>query len=317
MKQSATRSETIMVTGAAGLVGRAVVGQLAARGQAVLALDRRAARIDQIDVIECDTRDIHRLNFLARQADIGAIVHCGTYSGPMVGRGNPYDMMAVNVMGTANVLELARISGMRRFVYCSSASVYGSTAAGPVQEDSALSPSTLYGATKLAAEQLVLAYAREQGVDAAALRLSWIYGPNRETACVLRKMIDDAAAGRPTRLGWGMDFHRQYIHSDDVARAVIATLDAPLLRQRVYNITGESFVTLGAVADIVRTALPQAEIELAPGPDPQDDDHHRLDTRAAREELGFRPQISLEEGIGAMIATLAARNTSKKDERQC
>src|SRR5690606_27532373 len=143
-------------------------------------------------IVDCDLRDTHRLHQLAFGQDLDSIVHCGAHSGPMVARDNPYDLVAVNVVGTANVLEVARLQRVRRFVNCSSVSVYGSTSAGPVREDPALHPSTVYGATKLAAEHLATAYAREHGLDAVSLRLSWVYGPRRTTSCLLRRMIEDA-----------------------------------------------------------------------------------------------------------------------------
>lgn len=305
MTSTPSSAKTVLVTGAGGLVGGAVVAQLAARGDAVVALDRFAGSVAGMPIVECDLRDIHRLHGIAQKAD--AIIHCGGYSGPMLGRENPHDMITVNVTGTANLLELARLIGMRRFVYCSSMSVYGSTATGPVDEHSYLEPATVYGATKLAAEQLVIAYARDHGLDTAALRLSWIYGPNRTTACILRRMIDDALSGRPTRQNWGADFPRQYIHAEDAARALVAALDAGCLKKRVYNITGASRVTLGELAALVRQSLPDADIVLDPGPAPDDDYHHEFDLSAARAELGFSPQIALGDGIAAMVADLRRR----------
>lgn len=307
MTSNLSSPKPVLVTGAAGLVGSAVVAQLASRGEPVVGLDKFAGSVAGVPVIDCDLRDIHRLHGIAHKANAGAIIHCGGYSGPMLGRENPHEMIEVNVTGTTNLLELARLVGMRRFVYCSSMSVYGSTTSGPVDEHSYLEPATVYGATKLAAEQLVLAYARDHGLDTAALRLSWIYGPNRTTACILRKMIEDALEGKSTRQSWGVDFPRQYIHGDDAARALVAALDAEVLKKRVYNITGESRVTLGELAGFVRQSLPDADIMLDPGNAPDDDYHHEFNTSAARAELGFRPQIALGDGVAAMVTELRRR----------
>lgn len=300
-------AKPVLVTGAGGLVGGSVVTQLASRGEHVVGLDKFPSSVAGVEIVECDLRDIRRLYGIVHKANAGAIIHCGGYSGPMLGRENPHDMIEVNVTGTANLLELARLTGMRRFVYCSSMSVYGSTTAGPVDEHSYLEPATVYGATKLAAEQLVIAYARDHGLDTAALRLSWIYGPNRKTTCILRQMIDDALHGKPTTQSWGADFPRQYIHSDDAARALLAALDSQGLKKRVYNITGESRVTLGELSDLVRQSLPDADIMLGPGPAPDDDYHHEFNTSAARAELGFRPHIPLSNGVADMVTELRRR----------
>lgn len=301
---STTTSERVLVTGASGLVGSAVVRRLSAEGFVVTAVDKFPGEAGGVIVSACDLRDVHRMYAIACAGTIDTIIHCGGYSGPMVGRENPYDMIEVNVTGTANLLELGRVMSVRRFIYCSSMSVYGSTSMGPVSESSPLAPATVYGATKLAAEQLVIAYGREHGIDAAALRLSWVYGPQRTNACILRRMIEDAIDGRATTQDWGSDFPRQYIHSEDAAAALIAAMNAPKLRSRIYNITGESTVTLGELADLVRTVMPEARIDLQRGPAPDDDYHHPFSTSAARNELGFVPRISLAEGVEAMVAEI-------------
>lgn len=293
-----------LVTGAGGLVGRAVTARLRSRGDRVVGIDRTASGDGQERVIDCDLRDTHRLHQFAAGQGLDTIIHCGAHSGPMVARDNPYDLVAVNVVGTANVLEVARIHRVRRFVNCSSVSVYGSTKAGPVPEDTALHPGTVYGATKLAAEHLATAYAREHGLDAVSLRLSWVYGPNRTTSCLLRRMVADALEGRPTRVEWGADFYRQYIHADDAAAALVAAVDAPSVARRVYNVTGGSYQTLAETAECVRRVLPQAEISLAPGRDPGDDVQHRFDISAAEQDLGYVPAVALEDGIRSFAEAL-------------
>lgn len=305
-------ARTHFITGAAGLVGRAVAEKLVARGDRVVAIDRNASFLPFGNVIACDLKDIHRLYALAGDVELDSVIHCGAYSGPMVARDNPYDLVAVNVMGTANVLELARVARVRRFINCSSVSVYGSTASGPVKEDAHLAPSTVYGATKLAAEALVTAFAREHGIDGASFRLSWVYGPNRSTPCLLGRVLRDALSGKATEIAWGRDFHRQYIHADDAADGLIAGLDAARLSTRVFNLTGANYQTLEETAALVRQILPQAQISLGNGPDPGDDLQHEFDISAAVNELGYRPSISLEQGIRQFVAAIARQNDSSE-----
>ncbi|MQB12432.1 NAD(P)-dependent oxidoreductase [Agrobacterium sp. ICMP 6402] len=306
-------ARTHFITGAAGLVGQAVAEKLVARGDRVTAVDRNAAVLSFGEVIGCDLKDVHRLHALAGGQELDSIIHCGAYSGPMVARDNPYDLVAVNVMGTANVLEIARTFRVRRFINCSSVSVYGPTENGPVREDVHLSPSTVYGATKLAAEALVTAFAREHGVDAASFRLSWVYGPNRSTPCFLGRLLRDALSGRTTELAWGRDFHRQYIHADDAANGLIAGLDADVLSTRVFNLTGANYQTLEETAALVGRILPQARISLGYGPDPGDDIQHEFDISAAEDELGYRPSISLEQGIRQFVAAINREHDNSKE----
>jgi UDP-glucuronate 4-epimerase len=137
---------TILVTGAAGLLGNAVRILLETSGQWVLPIDRVPQTEEGRQIIACDLSDVHRLHALAVENRITGIIHCGAHSGPMVARDNPYSMVQVNIVGTANVLEIARIHGAR-FVFCSSTSAYGNTPEGLVPEDVPLVPTSVYGAS--------------------------------------------------------------------------------------------------------------------------------------------------------------------------
>ena len=294
------RDRPVMVTGAKGLIGHAVRVALEAAGRPVLAVDREAGSVAGRPVLAGDVTAVHRLHALARETGgFAGILHCGAFSGPMVARDNPSAIVAINIAGTANILELARIHAVPRVVVCSSVDVYGHTPAGlcPVPEATPLHPTTVYGASKAAAEALVDGYAGQFGLDGLSLRIGWAYGPRRSTACTLREMLRHALAGRPFTLSYGADRHRQYVHVDDVARALVLALDAPNPRQRAYNINGGTYVTLGEIAAIVRRVVPGAVIDLVPDVDPLDDRQARFDLSAAARDLGFTPSIGLEDGI--------------------
>jgi UDP-glucuronate 4-epimerase len=308
---------TVIVTGGAGLLGNAVRDLLEMRGTEVIAIDRVGATEEGKPLTVCDVTDVHRLHAVATGRNVGGIVHCGAFSGPMVERTNPNAMVRVNIVGTANMLELARIHSVARFVFCSSTSAFGNTAPGTgaepdlVPEDVPLRPTSVYGASKAASEQLVSTYARQYGVDGVSLRISWVYGPRRVTDCAIRGMIEDALAGRRTDMPFGRNFPRQYIHVADAARALVSALDAPTLTRRIYTATGGSYATLGEIGDIVTSILPDARIKLGSGPDPVDDVQGRFDISAIERDLGFRPSIGLEDGIRSYAAWLAGRATKR------
>ena len=303
-------AKPILVTGAAGLIGNKVRQILDERGDRVIAVDRQTGSDTFGQVIACDLGDVHRVHELTRDG-ISGVIHCGAHSGPMVARDNPYSMVQVNIVGTANVLEVARVHKATRFIYCSSTSACGPTPPGPVPEDVTMRPSTIYGASKVAGEQLVSTYASQYELNGTSLRLSWVYGPRRTTDCVIRTMITDAQAGRPTRVEFGRDFPRQYIHVNDAAAALVMAFDKIVLPRRSYTITGGTYKTLGQIADIVRAQFPLADIELGAGSDPVDDVQHEFDISAARRDLGYSPRYDLEKGIGEYAAWLAAQNSRK------
>ncbi|MEZ5862996.1 MAG: NAD(P)-dependent oxidoreductase [Geminicoccaceae bacterium] len=298
----------ILVTGALGLIGNAARVALEDAGRPVVAVDRVAGEVAGRPVLAGDVTAVHRLHALALEhGGFAGILHCGAFSGPMVAADDPAAMVAVNITGTANMLELARIHRVPRLVFCSSVSAYGNTPDGldPVPEATPLHPTSVYGASKAAGEALVDGYAAQHGVDGLALRIGWVYGPRRTTACAIRDMLQHARAGRPFHLPFGADHHRQYVHVDDVARALVLALDAERPGQRAYNINGGTRVTLGEIAGIVGRVVPGASLTLEPGPDPVDDRQAQFDLSTAERDLGFRPAIGLEDGIRRYAAWLA------------
>ncbi len=305
MNRNHSSDKPILVTGAGGLVGRQLVRRLSEQQRSVLAIDRFSSVTEEgIEIQECDLGDVHRLHAIAQQG-IDSVVHCAAYSGPMVARDAPYSMVQVNIVGTANMLELARIHNARRFVYCSSTSAYGVTERPPVMEDSTLRPASLYGASKVASEYITTAYANQYGLSAASIRLSWVYGPGRTTPCVIRTMIEDALAKRPTKMPFGSDFPRQFIYVDDAVDGLVNALDAPTLPRSTYNVTGNTQTTLEQVADFVRAVFTDAVIELQPGPDPVDEFQEKFSIEAARRDLGYEPRVALEQGIRAYANWIA------------
>ena len=292
-------SGAVVVTGSAGLIGFGVASRLAREGRAVIGTDRIQPREDGgFPSTDAELTDVHKLHAICDR-DIAAIVHCGAVSGPMLGRDNPRAVIETNVAGTANLLEIARQRGVR-LVFCSSTSAYGDTAAGLdlVPEDAPLAAGDIYGATKASGDILTRAYAAQTGLDGIVLRFSWVYGPRRRTPCVVRDMIKDAQAGRATRLPYGRGFTRQYVYIDDVVSAVIAALDAGEIgAQRAFNVTGGQRLDFGEIADAVSRAVPEAQIALGDGADPEDQSHGRFDISAAARALGWQPRVAFADGV--------------------
>jgi nucleoside-diphosphate-sugar epimerase len=288
----------VLLTGAAGLVGRSVALRLRNDGIDFLGIDISGEKIDGVEVVQCDVRDIQRLHEITLQQKPTAVIHCGAYSGPMLGLDNPAAVISLNVGGTANLLDVSRIHGIRRFIFCSSVSAVGPTIA-PVDENVVLRPTTVYGATKAACEHLVSAYRYSFGIEAVCLRLTSVWGPNRKTACVLGAMIKNTVANRETRMEAGGYSPTQYLHVDDAADAIVRALQSDSLQQHAYNIAGDRVMPLSDVAAIVRYVLPGAKITVGPGSNPLWEWQSEFLLSAASRDLGFTPRVSLEDGIRA------------------
>ena len=295
----------VLLTGAAGLVGRGVAQRLRNDRIDHIGVDVAGGKVDGFDVVQCDVRDIQRLHEIALRQKPTAVIHCGAYSGPMLGQDNPAAVIAVNVGGTANLLDLSRIHAIKRFIFCSSISAVGPTAS-PIDENAVLAPTTVYGATKAACEHLVTAYRHAHGMETVCLRLHSVWGPNRTTACALGAMIKNAIANRETRMEAGGDAPTQYLHVDDAADAIARALQAKTLPQPIYNIAGDRVIPLFEVAEIVRRVLPGARITVGSGGNPLWEWQEEFRLGAAARDLGFMPRVKFEDAIRAFAQAAKA-----------
>jgi UDP-glucuronate 4-epimerase len=303
---------TILVTGAAGFIGRPVAAALQAQGRPVVGTDILPAGDAAFPFVRTDLADAEALGALVAAHEVKAVIHCGAISGPMLARDRPDLVVAVNIGGTTTLLEQARRRGMRRFVFCSSAQAYGDTGPAPVREDSPFNATDLYGASKAACDLVMRAYRAQYGLSAVALRISYAYGPGRSTACAVRSMLADALSERPTRLGWGAGHERAYLFIEDAVAGVIAALDAPAPTQAFYNLASSEGRTMDAIAAEVRALLPQADIVLGPGPNPLNYHRETLDIAAASRDFGWRPRFSLKTGLTAYLAWMRAQPTERR-----
>jgi UDP-glucuronate 4-epimerase len=300
-------SGPILVTGAAGLIGGRLVSRLVADGVAVIATDQRAVETPAgTRWATVDLLDGPALGALMREAKVGAIVHAGAISGPMVAAGNPHQVMSVNVGGTLNIAEAALRTGVERLIALSSAGVYGAQATlDPVPEDAPLNVTDIYGASKIAAETVLRAYRHDHSLPAIVLRPSSVYGPGRMTACFIRDMIDHARRGDPLALAPEGACRRQFVHVDDVVAAILGALNAPRFDHFAFNVSGGTWLSEQEIAARAAPVLPGLRIASIAAPARcLDGEMGPLDTARAQAAFGFSPSIPLAEGIAAYAATL-------------
>ncbi len=288
-----------MVTGGLGYCGRHVVAALARRGELVVSYNRDYAEdgAPHVTLVQGELYDIPRLLSVMREHDVSRIVHTAAMSHPDLSVDFPLATFHANVEGTVHLLEAARLAGIRRIVYFSSETVYGNVD-GPVREDAALHPTTPYGVTKVTGELLADVYNRLYGMDIVSLRFSEVYGPGNRMPTALRDMLLAAVHQRPFRMPDGGDHRFQFIHVDDVARATLCALQCEEPKSRVFNISGGSQVALRDAVDLVRRIVSDADIEVGPGVCHLDR-QGQWDISNAGEQLGYRPQVTLEAGIAS------------------
>jgi UDP-glucuronate 4-epimerase len=300
----------ILITGAAGFIGTALGQRLTDAGERVVGVDVVPADKSPFPCIVADVRDADAIYELCRSFGVDRIVHAGGISGRSVQREDKTASIAVNVMGTAVIFEVARRLSARRVVLCSSGSAYGRCDLDLVTEDARLVPVNSYGASKVASEAILHAYAEETGIDGIALRIFQAYGPFRRTACTIRTMVEASINGTTAKVRYRPDARCQFVYIDDVVAALMAALSVTRHSRRTYNVTGGTSLTLAEVATIAGKVLQGFPVEFGDDPLSREYCLRQIDISAAERDLGYVPKVGLAEGIAAYAARLRARQSA-------
>jgi len=216
----------------------------------------------------------------------------------------PVKTVEVNVVGSLNVYEVARALKVKRVVGFSTVWVYGKTVREPVDEDHPCSPSSPYAISKFAAESMGLWYHQAYGVDFISVRPSSVYGPRLRSGYAPILMLENAINGQATRWPTGRDHGVDFVNVKDVASGVLLALDVDgaRLRHRAFNITSGKAYSLKEVKEVIRSLIPEAEIELGPGiVEEWDSATGTISNIRARRELGYKPRYDLREGFKEVI----------------
>ena len=308
-----------LVTGGAGFIGSHLSEGLLDAGAEVIALDSFTdyypRAIKEANVAALRGRPGYRLVEAAiADADLAALLdgvthvfHLAAQAGVRKSWGRDFRVYTeLNVDATQILLEACVGQPIERVVYASSSSVYGDLVTMPMQEHVPLHPVSPYGVTKLSAEQLCYLYFVNHGVPAVSLRYFTVYGPRQRPDMGFHRFFSAIEAGRPLiQFGDGLQT-RDFTFVADAAGAT-ATAAVRGVPGRVYNIGGGSRVTLREVFDLLGRVTGQpVTVDVHPSQKGDMRDTY-ADTTLAREDLGFAPSVTLEEGLTAMYRWFIAR----------
>ncbi|HIF44677.1 MAG TPA: NAD(P)-dependent oxidoreductase [Dehalococcoidia bacterium] len=309
-----------LVTGGTGFVGANIVKDLADNGHHVVSFDINGPdklledfvgqASSPVAFIQGDIVDPESVARLGRDYQIDKIVHAAVYT---VNREaleieRSRDVIAINLEGTANLLELARTQQTKRFIYVSSGAAYGSALPSDqtLNEETPPVPENLYGITKFASEMITRRYGQLHGLSTATVRLSTPYGPmERVTGHRAVMSVFHDWTGRVAR-GEGittedMDDGRDYIYITDIADGLRTVLDSPNLPHNLYNLTTGIWLTLEEILDGVielspstQVTTPTAKLAVAAG-----GNYSRgpLSSHRLFSDLGWTPSYDLKAGL--------------------
>jgi UDP-glucose 4-epimerase len=241
------KQNCVLVTGAQGFVGRVLTRLLERSGRRVIALDTRAENSSgeaRATKVVCDIRHHEELESVFRRERIDEIVHLAAIL-PTAAQKDPVRATEVNVVGSLHLLEMARKFNVRRVVFGSSVSVYGTWPADRVvSEDDRATPEDVYGAAKLYVEQIGKAYADSHGMEFVSLRIGRVLGPGTQskTSAWRSEIFELLGAQQPVHIPLPYTGSERVlvVHVEDVSAMLAKLLEAPRLAHLVYNAVCES-----------------------------------------------------------------------------
>ena len=305
-----------LVTGGAGFIGSHLCERLRQEDVQVVVLDnfdpfyeparkRRNLRHLQGDtgfrLVEGDIRDEALVNELFGREGFDAVFHLAARAGVRPSLQEPRLYQDVNVTGTVTLLEAARIHGLKKFIFGSSSSVYGNNPKVPFAEDDAVDhPISPYAASKKAGELIAYTYHHLYEMDIACLRFFTVYGPRQRPEMAIHKFTRLISEKKPVPRFGGGETLRDYTYIDDIIDGVMAAT-RHAQGYSIYNL-GESLTTsLGRLIQLIEAAVGcQAVIHEEPA-QPGDVECTYADVTRARQDLGYKPLVPVEEGIPRFV----------------
>tara|TARA_B100001123_G_scaffold55331_1_gene58774 strand:+ start:2929 stop:3936 length:1008 start_codon:yes stop_codon:yes gene_type:complete len=305
----------VLVTGAGGFIGSHLVEALVASGARVRALVRYTSRGDLGALSEVEATDRDRVDLVhgdLTRADIVEAAfdgvtdafHLGALIAIPYSYQSPDEAVAVNVVGTLNVLQAARRAGVRRLVHTSTSEVYGTALRVPIDETHPLQGQSPYSASKIGADKLAEAFARSFDLPVVTVRPFNTFGPRQSTRAIIPTIITQLLNGPRVRLG-SLHPRRDFTFVTDTVAGFLRAAEVDELSWQEINLGTGRDVSIGELLDAIAgllgvTPVVETEHERV-RPTNSEVDRLCSSNQRAREVLGWQPELSLEEGLRQTI----------------
>jgi len=306
-----------LVTGGLGFIGHHLTQLLLSQGDEVSTFDvaassRLGPAPEGVRAFRGDLSNWAQVLEAVKESGADCIFHSGAIL-PPVSEQHPQAAYAVNVTGTFNVLEAARLLGVNQVIFLSTLATFGRDVPKVVPNDIAQHPRSMYGTTKVCGERLGEYYHRRFGIDFRAVRLTPLLGMGRfdtaQSAYVYRA-VQDSALGRPYSIYVAPGTSISVTYVKDAAWGLLDLKNAPQdrLTRRLYNLFGFA-VTAGELADAIRRAVPDAELAFNPEPkmiELVEDLPERLEDTPARRDWDWKIRYDLDGSVRDMVQDIRA-----------
>ncbi len=305
----------ILVTGGAGFIGSHLVEKLLGIGHEVVVLDDfndfydpqiKHANIDgfakDITICQVDLRENDAVRSLFRREKVDVIVHLAARAGVRPSIQSPRLYYDTNVAGTLHLLEAARATGVERFIFASSSSLYGASKTVPFSEQQHLTQTlSPYGATKIGGEFLCSTYSHLYQMRVVALRYFTVYGPRQRPDLAIHQFTRRIHAGQPIDQFGDGTTQRDYTYIDDIIQGTMAAFDYDGPMYDIFNLGENQTIQLKDLILAIENAVGKnAKINRLPE-QPGDMRRTCADISKAQKLLGYNPTTKLSEGLPKFV----------------
>jgi len=306
----------ILVTGGAGFIGSHIVDKLVAEGFEVTVVDNLdTGRLENIahhqgkegfHFIKGDIRDFNLVKETIK--DMDAVFHEAALASVTLSVENPILTNDINVTGTLNLLKASSDLGVKRFIYASSAAIYGETPSPQKREDMTPNPTSPYGASKLAAENYVKLFHKVYGLEAVSLRYFNVYGPRQrfDIQCAyggaITIFINRLLRNMPPIIYGDGEQTRDFVYIQNVIEANMLALKSKNAAGEVFNIGTGTNVSVNQLAVLLKGMMNRKNMKnVYADPRPTDIRHGYADISKAKKILGYNPKFSMKEGLTELV----------------